>query len=81
MRLCNSFYHHPDATPYPNMLTHANQLVNKNGKGKLLRKYAIAPEIHPTKNPGYTINMLGASAVAANNALAPTVVTKLISSR
>ena len=63
------------------MLTQANQLVNRNGKGKLLRKYAIAPEIHPTKNPGYTINMLGAFAVRASNALEPTVVTKLISSR
>jgi hypothetical protein len=63
------------------MLTHANQLVNKNGKGKLLRKYAIAPEIHPTKKPGYITVILGASAVNANVALAPTVVTKLTSSR
>jgi hypothetical protein len=63
------------------MLTHANQLVNKNGKGKLLRRYAIAPVIHPTKKPGYTKSMLGESAVAANKALAPTVVIKLISSR
>jgi hypothetical protein len=63
------------------MLTHANQLVNKNGKGKLLRKYAIAPVMHPTKKPGYTRSMLGESAVAANSALEPTVVMKLISSR
>jgi hypothetical protein len=63
------------------MLTHANQLVNKNGKGKLLRKYAIAPEIHPTKKPGYIKVIFGSSAVNAKVALAPTVVTKLTSSR
>mgnify|MGYP006908717657 FL=1 len=63
------------------MLTHANQLVNKNGKANLLRRYAIAPVIHPTKKPGYIKVIFGASAVNAKVALAPTVVTKLISSR